>query len=77
MKNLFERQTVDEIISRIDKLHPTSQRHWGKMDVAQMLAHCSKGMDMASGRLKLRRVLLGRVLGSFVKLDIPIRSLAR
>jgi hypothetical protein len=40
MKNLFERETVDEI-SRIDKLQPTSKRHWGKMNVAQMLAHCS------------------------------------
>jgi hypothetical protein len=27
MKNLFERETVDEIVSRIDKLQPTSQRH--------------------------------------------------
>jgi hypothetical protein len=34
-------------LSRIDKLQPTSQRYWGKMDVAQMLAHCSAGIDMA------------------------------
>ena len=47
MKNLFEGETVDEIVSRIDKLQPTSQRYWGKMDVAQMLAHCSAGIDMA------------------------------
>ena len=67
MKNLFERETVDEIISRIDKLQPTTQRHWGK-DVAQMLAHCSAGMDMASGRLNLPRAFMGRVLlGPFVK----------
>ena len=44
-----------------------TQRHWGKMDVAQMLAHCSAGMDMASGRLNLPRALVGRVLGRFVK----------
>jgi Protein of unknown function (DUF1569) len=67
MKNLFERETVDEIISRIDKLQPTSQRHWGKMDVAQMLAHCSAGMDMASGHLNLPRSFLGIVIGRFVK----------
>jgi hypothetical protein len=29
--------------------------------------HCSAGMDMASGRLNLPRVFLGRVLGRFVK----------
>ena len=67
MKNLFERETVDEIISRIDKLQPATQRHWGKMDVAQMLAHCSAGMDMASGHLNLPRAFMGRVLGPFVK----------
>ena|SRR5215472_7702748 len=67
MKNLFERETVDEIVSRIDNLQPTSQRHWGKMDVAQMLAHCSAGIDMASGRLNLPRAFLGRVLGRLVK----------
>jgi Protein of unknown function (DUF1569) len=71
MKNLFERETVEEIIVRIDKLQPTAQRHWGKMDVAQMLAHCSAGMDMASGRLNLPRAFIGRVLGPFVK---PIYS---
>jgi hypothetical protein len=67
MKNLFERETVDEIISRIDKLHPASPRQWGKMDVAQMLAHCSASMDMASGRLNMPRVLIGHLLGPFVK----------
>jgi Protein of unknown function (DUF1569) len=67
MKNLFERETVDEIVSRIDKLQPTSQRHWGKMDVAQMLAHCSAGIDMAAGRLNPPRAFLGRVLARFVK----------
>ena len=67
MKDLFERETVDEILSRIDKLQRTSQRHPGKMDVAQMLAQCSAGMDMASGRLNPPRAFLERVLGRFVK----------
>jgi hypothetical protein len=67
MKNLFERETVEEIISRIDKLQPASQRQWGKMDVAQMMAHCSAAIDMASGRLNLPRAFIGRLLGPFVK----------
>jgi len=67
MKNLFEQQTVDEVVSRIDKLQPTSQRQWGKMDVAQMLAHCSITMDIASGRLNLPRILLGRIIAPFFK----------
>ena len=67
MKNLFQRDAVDEVISRIDTLRPATQRQWGKMDVAQMMAHCSAAMDMASGRLDLPRLFIGRILGPFVK----------
>ncbi len=67
MKNLFEREAVDEEISRIDTLKPATQRHWGKMDVAQMMAHCSGALDMASGQLILPRLLIGRLIGPFVK----------
>jgi hypothetical protein len=41
MKNLFEREATDEVISLIGTLQPTCQRQWGKMDVAQMMAHRS------------------------------------
>lgn len=49
MKNLFEPETVGEVIVRIDALRPATQRQWGKMDVAQMMAHCSAALDMAAG----------------------------
>jgi hypothetical protein len=67
MKNLFEHETVDEVISRIDKLRPTSPRQWGKMDVSQMMAHCSITMDIASGRLNPPRILIGRLIAPFLK----------
>ena len=67
MKNLFQREAVDEVIVRIDTLQPATQRQWGKMDVAQMMAHCSAALDMASGRLNPPRLFIGRVLGPFVK----------
>jgi hypothetical protein len=68
MKNLFQREAVDEVIARIDVLQPATQRQWGKMDVAQMLAHCSAALDMAAGRLNPPRGLIGRLIGPFVKL---------
>ena len=37
------------------------------MDVAQMMAHCSAALDMASGQLNLRRLFIGRLLGPFVR----------
>ena len=67
MKNLFEQETLNEVISRIDKLQPVSERQWGKMDAAQMMAHCSITMDIASGRLNLPRIFIGRLIAPFIK----------
>ena len=67
MQNLFQPEATEEVISRIDKLQPSAQRQWGKMDVAQMLAHCSATLDVASGRKVLPRMLIGRILGPFVR----------
>ena len=67
MKNLFEQDTVDEVIARIDKLQPASPRQWGKMDAAQMMAHCSITMEIASGKLNLPRVFVGRLIAPFLK----------
>ena len=69
MKNLFQPEAADEVIARIDRLQPTTAHLWGKMDVAQMMAHCSVTLDTASGRLVLPRVLIGRILGPFVRLQ--------
>lgn len=67
MRNLFEKEAVDEVCSRIDRLQPAAQRQWGKMNVGQMMAHCSAAMDMAGGRINPPRMLIGRLLGPIVK----------
>lgn len=67
MKNLFEPEVTEEVISRIDKLTANSPRQWGKMDVAQMMAHCSAAIDMASGQINPPRMLIGRLIGGMVK----------
>jgi uncharacterized protein DUF1569 len=67
MKNLFEKETVGEILARLEKLQPAAERQWGKMDASQMMAHCSATMDMASGRLNPPRVFIGKLIGGFVK----------
>src|SRR5215469_3325977 len=63
MKNLFEPGAVQEVMTRIEQLKPSSQRGWGKMDVAQMMAHCSAALEMASGKFVAKRTLLGRIVG--------------
>ncbi|WP_442265632.1 DUF1569 domain-containing protein [Tenacibaculum sp. ZS6-P6] len=41
MKNIFSKEITEEVISRINTLTPQTQPKWGKMNVAQMMAHCS------------------------------------
>ena len=41
MKNAFNPNDTELFINRIEKLTPTSKPNWGKMAVAQMLAHCN------------------------------------
>jgi hypothetical protein len=37
------------------------------MDVAQMMAHCSATLEMASGKFVAKRTLLGRIVGPRVR----------
>jgi hypothetical protein len=66
-RNLFQSECVDEVHQRLWQLKPDSQRQWGKMTPAQMLAHCSAGLQMAAGEIRPRRALIGRIIGPAVK----------
>ena len=46
MQNLFTSNGTQAAIDRINNLAPETQAQWGKMDVAQMLAHCNVAYDM-------------------------------
>jgi len=67
MKNIFNQMHSAEILKRLDKLSPNSQPQWGKMDVAQMLAHCSSFQDIAMGNSFPPRSWLGIIVGRFAK----------
>lgn len=67
MKHLFTAADADEVITRLEKLTPTTQRLWGQMDVAQMLCHCSHALDMAMGTIHPKRIFIGRIIGPMIK----------
>jgi hypothetical protein len=46
LPNIFTRSVADGIIGRINALTPETQPKWGKMNVSQMLAHCSVTYEM-------------------------------
>lgn len=45
--NIFSKETTETLVERVNKLNNTQAANWGKMDVAQMLAHCNVTYDMA------------------------------
>ncbi|HJV47842.1 MAG TPA: DUF1569 domain-containing protein [Geothrix sp.] len=67
MRTLFEGATVDALKARLAKLRPDQPRAWGRMDVAQVMVHCSRGLEMAMGFRRPPRDLLGRLFGRMVK----------
>ncbi len=46
LPNLFTTEVSNQIIQRVHSLKPSSQALWGKMNVAQMLAHCNVTYEM-------------------------------
>ena len=46
LPNIFTKSVADDVIQRINNLTPTTQGQWGKMAVAQMLAHCCVTYEM-------------------------------
>ncbi|MEK4434445.1 DUF1569 domain-containing protein [Paenibacillus sp. FSL K6-2862] len=67
MKTIFDLSAAKEILGRIDQLNQDVQPGWGRMNAAQMLAHCSSFQDIATGKARSSRSLLGILVGKFAK----------
>jgi hypothetical protein len=63
MKTTFDQTTRDELINRINTLTANSKAQWGKMNVHQMLKHCTLWEEMISGKVKCKRSFVGRLFG--------------
>jgi len=67
MKSLFNKETLQEIITRLNNLTPQTKPEWGKMNSAQMLAHVGQGYKTSTGELKLKRTFIGVLFGGMAK----------
>jgi hypothetical protein len=68
VKNLFDATVANQVKTRLGKLGPESERRWGKMTAAQMLAHCSVSMQWAVGEVvPEKEPLPARLIGRLVK----------
>ena len=76
----FDPMVANQVQTRLRKLEPQSERLWGKMTAAQMLAHCSVSMQWAVGEVvpekgPLPVRLMGRLVKPLVfRNDDPLRK---
>jgi hypothetical protein len=63
MKSIFDNTTRNGLINRIKSLNPSSKAQWGKMNLYQMLRHCSLCEELYLGKIKVERSFLGRIFG--------------
>lgn len=63
MKSILDKATRDEIIERVKSLIENSQAQWGKMNIYQMLKHCTLCEEMYLGKKLYKRVFLGYIFG--------------
>jgi hypothetical protein len=79
VKDLFNPDLVEDIKRRILCLRAESEPRWGSMTVAQTLAHCTSGVQMAMGVINPKRASFpAKVIGLLIKPlvfgdDKPIR----
>ncbi|MDB5014463.1 MAG: hypothetical protein JWQ25_2665 [Daejeonella sp.] len=68
LANIFEKEVSETIIQRINNLTVNSQPKWGKMNVAQMLAHCNVTYELVyEDKHPKPNFLLKFILKTFVK----------
>lgn len=67
MKTIFDAETHSEVLERLGKLSPDSERQWGKMSPGQMMEHTARALEMATGRKPMQQAFLGKAIGWIFK----------
>jgi len=61
MKSLFEKTTQEELSRRLESLGKQTSGQWGKLNAAQMLAHCTATLQVPVGDLKIKRTFISLI----------------
>jgi hypothetical protein len=63
MKTVFDQGTREQLIIRINSLNENSLAQWGRMNVFQMLKHCTRWEEMIHHNKRYKRPFIGLLLG--------------
>ncbi len=66
MYNLFDAKNAGLILERLESITPNHKAKWGKMEAAQMLAHCSNALDTPFGPDR-KQGFMGKLFGKMAK----------
>ncbi|HLY72456.1 MAG TPA: DUF1569 domain-containing protein [Puia sp.] len=70
MKTVFDKITRDELIGRISRLDENSTAQWGKMNIYQMLKHCTLWEEWISANQNNKQAFIGRLFGKIALKNI-------
>ena len=73
--SIFDAADRARITARLDALRPEGPRQWGKMDPAQMLAHCAVAIELPLADPNRKQRWIGRLFAPLVRAkylgDVP------
>lgn len=77
MQTILSNQETTEFIQRINNINPEAKAIWGKMNVSQMLKHCSEISKVTFGEKKVKRPFISKLIGGIllkksIGNDLPI-----
>jgi len=64
---MYDDAVFEEVLKRLSRLTPDSQPEWGKMTVAQMLAHCAEIADVSNGKPLNGTPFIIKLIGGLIK----------
>ena len=67
IKSLYDESVYADFLSRLNTLTPDSTPKWGKMNVAQMLAHCAEIQEVMNGKPLDNMPWYMKMMGGFIK----------
>jgi Protein of unknown function (DUF1569) len=72
MKTIFDKDTRDGLISRINSISESNTAQWGKMNMYQMLKHCIIWDEWILGKNKniYKQTFIGRIFGKMALKDM-------
>ncbi len=79
LPNIFSKEVTEQLIARINQLSSTTQPKWGKMNVAQMLAHCNVIYEITFEDVhpkpgKIKQSILKLLVKKSVVNDVPYKQ---